>query len=877
MLLGGGYYEDCSVKDITVSIDYRNLGDDSSDLIVAFDADFRYTYVNPQVERLVNTPREKLIGRNIFDVAPHTQGTIYAVNYERALRERELIEFEDYYPPLKRWNKVRCVPQPDGGLLVFARNTTSEHEAEYERETAQARLKDSISLLNAVINGTTDMVAAIDLNRRFLFANSAVAQFLGFSTPDEILGRSDFELLTDERDVEMLLKIKEIDDHVLETGKPGTFEFVAQSTPNGQGARTYISNKVPLRDSVTDEIVGLFNIVHDITDRCVRERRDRFLAELTEAMRMTTDPESMVVQVVSSLGEFLNASRCRYVEVNEDIGAAQTQAEWLRPDTAASPGVIRLSSIDDDTLAALRSGRQTGIHSDAAADLSEPQRESLRKLSVASQISVPLHNGGQWIGMFIIEDNMSREWDASVRELMATVAQRYWLALENARLWREARLQAERNLCLAEVSDVLSATLDYELTLTAVAKVAVPRFADWCTIELLHEHDFSVQHVAIQHVNPSKIALGWELRQKYPQKLDREAGLGNVLSTGKSTFVPLVTEEMLENGVPDEAYRKILLDLGFNSVMIVPLVARDRIFGALSLIATNESGRLFSEDDLRLAEEIGRRAGLAIENSRLFQRTQQEEYRQRRIADALQLSLMIKPGKSTFGNFEVDAHYEAAMEESSIGGDFGDVFQVDPDKVAMLVGDCTGKGLGAARFVGECQFTARAFLRANPDDPAYTLSKLNRMLRDDQIYDSRPIEALTCVVIAVVDTRSGETKVAVAGAEPPVVYRKETNSVHMVEASGQLLGIDCDATYTSTALTLYPGDFLVMTTDGITEARNHQTRAFFGLDGLVKAVADLSLAGEEVEGSALRLLEMAKTFADGPLMDDACILVGRKC
>jgi PAS domain S-box-containing protein len=92
------------------AIDFRQLGEDSSELIVAFDAQFRYTYVNPPVERLMGIPRQQLLGRTLWETAPQSEGTVYAEHYRRAMRDRVIVEFEAHYPPQNTWNRVRCVP-----------------------------------------------------------------------------------------------------------------------------------------------------------------------------------------------------------------------------------------------------------------------------------------------------------------------------------------------------------------------------------------------------------------------------------------------------------------------------------------------------------------------------------------------------------------------------------------------------------------------------------------------------------------------------------------------------------------------------------------------------------------------------------------------
>jgi serine phosphatase RsbU (regulator of sigma subunit) len=228
-----------------------------------------------------------------------------------------------------------------------------------------------------------------------------------------------------------------------------------------------------------------------------------------------------------------------------------------------------------------------------------------------------------------------------------------------------------------------------------------------------------------------------------------------------------------------------------------------------------------------------------------------------------------------FDGFVADTHYEAAIDESLIGGDFGDVFRIDESRVALIIGDCTGKGLDAARFVGECQFATRAFIRETPDEPAQVLSRVNRMLLDDQRFDGRPITALACMTIAVIDTLTGAVRIAVGGSEPPIIYRNQEKIAEEVQVRSPMLGIQDDMTFAVLDLQLQDGDVLALTTDGITEARDQETRALFGYPRLLQSVQEIGSSQPAVAGFAERIATAAKCFASSHLTDDACVIVGK--
>jgi len=185
--------------------------------------------------------------------------------------------------------------------------------------------------------------------------------------------------------------------------------------------------------------------------------------------------------------------------------------------------------------------------------------------------------------------------------------------------WKDisARKRAESALrFLNEASTILASSLDFEATLSAVAQLAVPRLGDWCGIEIVGE-DGVARQLAVAHTDPAKIPLAHELRRRYPARAEAETGLPLVLRKGVTEFYPVVTDEQIAASAIDADHLEILRTLQLHSVIIVPLIARDRIFGALTLIGA-ESGRRFTNDDLEVAESLARRAALAVDNARLY-------------------------------------------------------------------------------------------------------------------------------------------------------------------------------------------------------------------------------------------------------------------
>lgn len=175
---------------------------------------------------------------------------------------------------------------------------------------------------------------------------------------------------------------------------------------------------------------------------------------------------------------------------------------------------------------------------------------------------------------------------------------------------------------LAEASEMLASSLDYQATLTSLAHLAVPRLADWCAIDMLEE-DGSIKLLAVTHKDPGKGTWGHELRHRYPPDPDAPHGVPRVLRSGKPEFYREVTEEMLVATARDAEHLHIMREVGFTSVMILPLVARGRTLGAITLVLA-ESGRRYEDGDLALGEALAQRAALAVDNARLYSEAQRE-------------------------------------------------------------------------------------------------------------------------------------------------------------------------------------------------------------------------------------------------------------
>jgi len=233
--------------------------------------------------------------------------------------------------------------------------------------------------------------------------------------------------------------------------------------------------------------------------------------------------------------------------------------------------------------------------------------------------------------------------------------------LESERSARERAERAERRASLlAHVGNVLGESLDYEETLSRVARAAVPDKADWCAIDMLGTGG-ALNRLAVYHRDPDREHLAWELHDRYPPEPDDTLGIFTVLASGEPMLYETVSDALLQSAARDEQHLQMMRELGMSSVIMVPLSVRGESVGAMTFVLA-DSGRRYGRDELGLALEIAHRGSLAIEHARL--------YRERsHIARTLQRSLLPSRLPEIEG-FEISARYEAAGQGYEVGGDF---------------------------------------------------------------------------------------------------------------------------------------------------------------------------------------------------------------
>ena len=481
------------------------------------------------------------------------------------------------------------------------------------------------------------------------------------------------------------------------------------------------------------------------------------------------------------------------------------------------------------------SGRPAWIH-DVTSDDNFPRAPVAAAEGLHGAFALPISSGAEVLGVVESFSREAREPDEDVLAMMAAIGSQMGLFMQHRQAEAVIRASERRFAFLAEASALLAASLNYERTLAKVARLGVPTLADWCAVDVL-EPDGSIRRLAVAHMDPDKAAVANRMRRRYPPE-NAGAGLGKVLLTGRAELFPEIRPDDLGKIAFDEHHLEILRTLGITSGMWVPLTARGRTLGAITF-ASSDSGRTYGANDLSLAEELGRVAGVALDNARLYEERSS-------IARTLQRSLL-PPRLPEIGGIEMAARYRAAGEGTDVGGDFYDVYEVGKGAWAVMIGDVCGKGPRAAAVTGLARHTLRT-ASMSEWRPRRVLLTLNGALVQDEVDEY-------CTAVFARFARAGtHVRVTLAcGGHPPPLFLGRDGRVEVAGQPGTLLGVFPDPELATAVIDLRPGDALLFYTDGVTESRGP------GLGLSESALRDI-LAGR-AGGSAKELADAVEEAA----------------
>ncbi|MEE4543923.1 SpoIIE family protein phosphatase [Streptomyces sp. V4-01] len=372
-----------------------------------------------------------------------------------------------------------------------------------------------------------------------------------------------------------------------------------------------------------------------------------------------------------------------------------------------------------------------------------------------------------------------------------------------------ALTELERLALLAETTTRLTSTLDTGEALQRLAHIVAPRLAEWVVVDLIGENDEVWRTSVVHHTGGALVERDDLCGPLPPVSLDSPLPLSRALRGAASTLAtPATYEGRLDSGLAVEQ-RRLFKAAALHSAIIAPIRGPREVLGALTLGRTGRGGP-FTTDDLPLLEEITRRAGIALENARLYER-------QRRVAETFQRHLL--PKLPVLPDLEATVRYLSAPDASQVGGDWYDMFPLSDGSVAVAIGDVVGHDLDAAAGMAQVRNILRAHAWSHDEGPGAVVRRL-----DDTVMHVTDVSMATTVFGRLErDTAAAGwlLRWANAGHPPPLLVEYDGRARFLLESRGLLLGTGTAPARADATVALPPRSTLVLYTDGLIESRGH--------------------------------------------------------
>ncbi|MFF5436667.1 SpoIIE family protein phosphatase [Streptomyces achromogenes] len=540
------------------------------------------------------------------------------------------------------------------------------------------------------------------------------------------------------------------------------------------------------------------------------------------------------------------------LEVRASTGLPSARQRFARVPVEAGPGRYG-------------SARMPAVHDDLAAVPGAVPL--LAGTGMRSVVTVPLKVEGRLTGSLGVAAEAPGRYTNEEALRLQFAADRIALAVESARLGELERLRRGSLSFLVEASDLLAGTLDRDQTLALMAQMTVPTLATWCAVYTIADQASDPYLSYVLHEDEELIDGIKSLLSKVPPPDPVPTPGARVWTApGEVAHQAALRSSMRSLGLSGGPTHRVSSGIGptlatasavGGETVVLPLVARNRVIGMLTLGKPTDEH--FRQEILELAEDLSRRAALALDNARLYsERTA--------ISQSLQRSLL-PPGLPQIDGVEVEVIYRAAGEGNEVGGDFYDVFPIGNGAYGFAIGDVCGTGPNAAAVTGLARHALRLLAREGLSGPA-VLQRLNSAILDEG--DRSRFLTLLYGELRTRADGSAELKVVCAGHPLPLRLRQDGTVTAAAEPQ-PLLGVIEDLELYEETVTLDPGDVLLCVTDGVTERR--EGSRMLGDDGLADVLT--TCTGLTAGAVAARIMRAVERFASDAPSDDMAILAMR--
>ncbi|MDO8683585.1 MAG: GAF domain-containing protein [Armatimonadota bacterium] len=557
------------------------------------------------------------------------------------------------------------------------------------------------------------------------------------------------------------------------------------------------------------------------------------LNQVSEAMISTLDLEELLDIVLKQAMLAVGAGVGSLLLVDES-----SQMMTIRSARGLSPKIIR------NTRVRVGQGISGWVAAHGVPVLVHKAKDDERFRAIAfrdditSAMSVPLKTQDRVIGVLNVSTiEFDRLFSDRDLELLGTLANQMAVAIDNARLHTAVQNRNRQLSLLLEVAGAVSATLELDDVLEIlVQQIRGLTHVNVCCI-LLYSENTKRFRVGVLR-GPDTARVQDYLNLSLPAAIKAvEAGS------------PAYTSDLAAYADFSAKSKAVIKRDKLRSMLCVPLKVKETVIG--TVLAYSGNADAFTGSDIPLLTSVGELAGVAVQNARVYRR-------QYRMAQLLQNDLMPKAPLNAPG-IDVGQVYSPARE---VGGDYFDFIKVSPDKIGVVVADVSGCSIPAASFISSGKHVLRAYARDN-NSPSDVLRRVNRI-----IYDDTPPEMFISLFYGIFDLKNKTLRYAMAGHEPPILYRATTKRFRLLQSPGILLGVLPDAEFAERKVSFKSGDILTLYTDGLSGAVSNGRQ--FGREPIKKEMGFHKLKPAQM--LADNIYEKLSAFAEDGMADDVAIL-----
>lgn len=534
-----------------------------TDAFFAVDDAWRFSYVNPQAERLLDRQPGDLLGKTLWETFPGLINSPFELAYRRVATERIKQSVTAFYAEHNRWYEVDAYPAATG-ISIYFQDVSERIRAATEMERLTQVSEQQRRIYETALSNTADFNYIFDLQGRFVYVNEPLLHLWNTTLPDA-LGKTFAELnypptLSD--------RLQRQIQTVIETRAPVRGE-APYTTQTGERQYEHIFVPILAANGLVEAVAGS---TRDITER---KRAEEALRESEKRFRQLADAMPQIVWTARPDGniDYQNHKWQEFSGQFEDLG---------------NDGWDQIVHPDDMPLARHRweHSVQTGSPFEMEMRLFDRQVQAYRWHLIRTVAALD-------------ESGAVSRWFGTGTDI------------------HEQKRTGETSQYLAEASALLSGVVNYEDTLQKVANLAVPYFADFSAVDLATDSG-GLRHLAIADRNPDKVRLAHEFIEQSTADSAVARENAGVCHLGLPEIITEVSDEILLQGMLDDRVVQLIRLLGLKSFISVPMISSGQPLGVLTF-ATSESGRHYTETDLKLAKDLAHRAAVAIENTRLYQ------------------------------------------------------------------------------------------------------------------------------------------------------------------------------------------------------------------------------------------------------------------